>query len=185
MGRKKLDLTGQRFGRLVAIRDSGERGIAREVLWECKCDCGEISFVRSGSLRSGNTESCGCLSKEVNSKKIKTKGYHAKIIEAKKGKDLVEETSLSHLTQKTNSNNTSGHKGVYWTKSNKKWQSKIMIRGESINLGYFADKQDAINARLEAEEKYFKPILEKYEKKTDRHQAKSVKKINIYEVIIP
>ena len=165
VGRKKLDLTGQRFGRLVVVRDSGERTSAKEVIWECKCDCGEISVVRSTILRSGRTKSCGCLSKEVNSKRLKTKSYHNELIEGKKGKSLVEGTDLSFLTQKTPSNNTSGQKGVYWHKGNKKWASNIRLKGEKIDLGYYVDKQDAINARLEGEEKYFKPILEKY--KTD------------------
>ena len=161
---KKLDLTGQRFGRLVAIRDSGERKSGQGVIWECKCDCGEISFVSRVSLRSGDTKSCGCLHKEVVSKKMKTKSCHEKTIEAKKGKDLVEGTSLSSLTQKVNSKNTSGQKGVHWDKATKRWISRIKFKGKHIYLGRYADKQDAINARLEGEEKYFKPILEKYKK---------------------
>lgn len=176
MGRKKLDLTGQRFGRLVAIRDSGERKIGQRTIWECKCDCGEISAVSLGDLRSGRTKSCGCLNKEVSSKRIKTKGYRNKLVEAKKGNVLVEKTDLSSLTQKTSSNNTSGQKGVCWYKRDKKWQSFIMIKGKRIHLGRYDNKQDAINARLEAEEKYFKPILEKYEKRTDRQEAESAKK---------
>lgn len=160
----KLDLTGQRFGRLVAIRDSGERTNSKEVIWECKCDCGEFSFVRSAALRIGDIKSCGCLRKEVGYKTMKTKGYQTKAVEARKGKSLVEGTNLSGLTQRVSSNNTSGQKGVCWNKRRKKWQSEIMIKGKSIHIGYYADKQDAINARLEAEEKYFKPILEKYKK---------------------
>lgn len=158
----KLDLTGQRFGRLVVVRDSGERTSAKGVIWECRCDCGEISFVSRANLKNGNTKSCGCLDKEVAFKKMKTKGYHAKTIEAKKGKSLVEGTSLSHLAQKTPSNNTSGQKGVCWDKAKKRWLSRITVKGKSIFLGYYANKQDAINARIEAEEKYFKPILEKH-----------------------
>lgn len=162
---KKIDLTGQRFGRLIVIRDSGERKNGQGVFWECKCDCGEISVVYSMSLRNGDTKSCGCLHKEVVSKKMKTKSCHEKTIEAKKGKDLVEGTSLSSLTQKANSKNTSGQKGVHWDKATKRWISRIKFKGKHIYLGRYANKQDAINARLEAEEKYFKPILEKYDVK--------------------
>ena len=95
---------------------------------------------------------------------MKTKSCQKKTIEAKKGKDLVEGTSLSSLTQEVNSNNTSGQKGVYWNKAAKRWISRIKFKGKYIYLGRYVDKQDAINARLEAEEKYFKPILEKYKK---------------------
>ena len=52
-------------------------------------------------------------------------------------------------------NNTSGTKGVYYNKSNKKWFALIVVNYERKFLGYFHDKQDAIKARREAEKKYF------------------------------
>ena len=54
------DITGQRFGKLVAVRLTGERR-NRSVVWECKCDCGKTTFVNANNLRKGNTKSCGCL----------------------------------------------------------------------------------------------------------------------------
>ena len=55
-----LDLTGKRFGKLVAISySSGSRH--NEGVWLCKCDCGKDTFVSSANLRTGNTKSCGCL----------------------------------------------------------------------------------------------------------------------------
>lgn len=60
----KKDLTGQRFGRLVAIRDSGKRK-GTFVLWECKCDCGNTKLVISSSLINGETTSCGCYINEL------------------------------------------------------------------------------------------------------------------------
>lgn len=58
------DLTGQRFGRLVARSDSGERSAGRSVLWLCTCDCGSTCKVNTGNLKSGHTKSCGCLARE-------------------------------------------------------------------------------------------------------------------------
>ena len=58
---KATDLTGQRFGKLTAIKPTDERR-NRSVMWECKCDCGNTTYVRAIALRSGNTTSCGCLS---------------------------------------------------------------------------------------------------------------------------
>ena len=57
------DLSGQRFGRLIALRPTEERrhGV---VVWECKCDCGNIAFVSSTALKSNDTKSCGCLRKK-------------------------------------------------------------------------------------------------------------------------
>ena len=55
------DLTGQRFGRLTVWKRAGTVG--SRALWRCKCDCGKLTNVRSIDLLSGNTKSCGCLSK--------------------------------------------------------------------------------------------------------------------------
>ena len=55
----KIDLTGQRFGKLVVVREVGRKN--RKVVWECLCDCGNYKNVNTGSLGSGNTKSCGCL----------------------------------------------------------------------------------------------------------------------------
>lgn len=61
---KKIDLTGQRFGRLLVIREYG-RSKSGKVTWLCKCDCGAEVVVISGDLRSERTKSCGCLSREL------------------------------------------------------------------------------------------------------------------------
>ncbi len=72
MGKIK-DLTGQRFGKLIVIKDSGQRK-NRQVVWECKCDCGKITYVVGQALRTGHTKSCGCLQAErassANSKNL-------------------------------------------------------------------------------------------------------------------
>lgn len=58
------DITGQRFGKLVAIKPTDKR-IGTNVVWELKCDCGNITYADTGNLGSGRTRSCGCLHKEV------------------------------------------------------------------------------------------------------------------------
>lgn len=63
MSRKKIDLTGQRYGRLVVIEEAG-RSKHGKVLWRCKCDCGNFITVSSNCLRRGHTQSCGCLHSE-------------------------------------------------------------------------------------------------------------------------
>lgn len=65
---KKIDLTGQTFGFLKVlhqgenIRTPNNRS---HITWVCECKCGKIINVRSDSLRSGHTTSCGCRHKEV------------------------------------------------------------------------------------------------------------------------
>lgn len=58
------DLTGLRFGKLVAVRPTEERRNGF-VMWECLCDCGNTTFVRSSHLKNGGILSCGCLRKET------------------------------------------------------------------------------------------------------------------------
>lgn len=55
------DRTGIKYGRLTAIRDCGKNKQGN-ILWECRCDCGNIAVLRSSSL--GRSLSCGCLRKE-------------------------------------------------------------------------------------------------------------------------
>lgn len=58
-----LNLSGVRFGKLVAIEPCG-RSADGNVIWKCKCDCGNTTTVSSNNLRTGHTRSCGCLAKE-------------------------------------------------------------------------------------------------------------------------
>lgn len=62
---KVVVLTGQRFGRLTVIGDSGERDKNGSIYWKCKCDCGNETKVVVTALRAGATKSCGCLWKEA------------------------------------------------------------------------------------------------------------------------
>ena len=76
------NLIGQRFGRLVVLEDSGERS-SGAIVWECICDCGTRSKVRSSSLVKRKTTSCGCYRKELlmeHSQKIKTHNLSRKRI---------------------------------------------------------------------------------------------------------
>lgn len=55
-----IDLTGNRYGRLVVIsRDAPKKGY-HGAMWRCRCDCGNETIVNSQNLKSGNTTSCGC-----------------------------------------------------------------------------------------------------------------------------
>lgn len=60
---KVKNLVGQKFERLTVI-ELDKSNKHNGVYWICKCDCGNTSIVRSDSLTSGNTKSCGCLASE-------------------------------------------------------------------------------------------------------------------------
>ena len=57
-------LTGKRFGRLTVIEYVRTSEKNRSAIWKCKCDCGLVVEVEAKSLKSGNTQSCGCLVKK-------------------------------------------------------------------------------------------------------------------------
>ena len=58
MGRLAIDLSGQRFGKLLVVSRVENRG--GRPAWMCHCDCGNSKDIRAENLRSGATQSCGC-----------------------------------------------------------------------------------------------------------------------------
>jgi len=60
---KFKDLTGMRFGRLVAIERA--QSTYAETNWLCLCDCGNKTVVRRGHLMKGRIKSCGCIKREM------------------------------------------------------------------------------------------------------------------------
>jgi hypothetical protein len=72
---KRIDITGQRFGTLTAIKlDQMKGGRAH---WLMRCDCGAERVVGVAWLRSGNTSSCGSCSK-IGNKRAQKHGYSPK-----------------------------------------------------------------------------------------------------------
>ena len=61
---RSLDLSGQRFGRLVVISKAGKHPDGR-IIWLCRCDCGAETKTAAAQLRKGKTRSCGCLRAEI------------------------------------------------------------------------------------------------------------------------
>lgn len=58
------DITGQRFGRLTAIRWEGWTDTWGS-RWLCRCDCGKEVSVLKNNLMRGKTQSCGCLRRDL------------------------------------------------------------------------------------------------------------------------
>lgn len=60
----RLDMTGQKFGRLTVIEYS-HTNKHRKAVWRCRCDCGQEALAQGVKLRNGHTASCGCYGKEA------------------------------------------------------------------------------------------------------------------------
>lgn len=166
MNRQVFDLTGKKFGRLtVQSFDKSEKGNAR---WNCTCECGNEVSVLAMSLKSGDTQSCGCLALE-SSKLAAEKNLHndsvkKKALENREKSDRQNGIYVSALKRKRAVNNKSGVKGVFWDKTRQRWRATITLDGKMKWLGTFIHIEDAIEARKKAEEIYFAPILKKYDK---------------------
>ena len=85
-----IDLTGQRFNKLTVIEKTDKRK-NRQVVWKCKCDCGNITYVVGQALRTGHTKSCGCLNYEKD---------NSSLINQKFGKIKVLKRSEKNLNKK-------------------------------------------------------------------------------------
>ena len=69
---KRIDLTGQRFGRVVVISYNEDTTKQKKgAHWNCICDCGNKTVVCRTNLRRGKTQSCGCLQKDKSSEHMK------------------------------------------------------------------------------------------------------------------
>lgn len=70
-----VDMVGKKYNRLTVIKRVAipEHIKSRGTYYLCRCDCGTEKVILGRSLRSGNTQSCGCLWVERNNSK-KTKG---------------------------------------------------------------------------------------------------------------
>lgn len=157
---KVKDITGKRYGRLTVIEKAGyyiSPGGKRFLRWLCKCDCGNFKTVITSKLNNGHTKSCGCLQVEIQKQKLEMRE-----------KDRFNNTRILMLTSKEYKNNTSGHKGVCYRARNEKWMAYITIKKKKMHLGEYKNKEDAIKARKEAEEKYFKPIIEEFNKEKEK-----------------
>ena len=136
---------GTRINHLVivdTVRCSGQR-----IFYRCRCDCGREKMLTPRQL-TRKPWSCGC--KECGHKPGVRESY-------------VDGTSLNAIkkSRKPNSNNTSGCRGVTWSKEKGKWLAQLCFRGRCIHLGCFKDKAKAIEAREAGERKYFYPEIRK------------------------
>ncbi|RXZ77224.1 HNH endonuclease [Paenibacillaceae bacterium] len=148
---RRIDLTNQVFEDLIVVRLSEVRNKHNTLLWECRCSCGKIVFLPGTSLRGGHYKSCGC--KQVAKRDAGVKRHIAS--------DRVDGTRISALKAKLHVGNKSGHKGVAWLDKRNKWRAYIGWQGKNINLGYFSTLEEAIAARVKAEEEYHNPLIDK------------------------
>ena len=139
---KKLDLTGQHYGRLTVLEPAENIGGRTACL--CRCQCGKQVKVKTAHLRSGHTKSCGCM---------------------EKGPSYVDGTSAEMLraAKKARKNNTNGVPGVDWRPSKGVWRAAICFKGKRYYLGGYSSFEEAVAARKKAERELYDSFLKQYE----------------------
>lgn len=150
--RKKLDLTGQRYGHLSILRPT--QNIGSRTAWVCRCDCGQETVVQTNRLRSGHTTSCGCRSARSNP-------------DSALGLTYIDGTCVEMLRAKTvRRNNTSGVPGVDWCSGKGRWRATICFKGRRYYLGSYADFAQAVQARKRGEADLHDAFLCEFAQKT-------------------
>lgn len=144
-----LDLTGQRFGRLKVLYLNEIREENGKTIWHCICDCGQEIDVVEESLIYGNCKSCGCLKREVW-ENIPNQLHR------------IDGTCVEWLEKrKHRSDNTSGFRGVYQTKSGA-YRVTLGFKGKRFYLGTYKSYEEAVGVRLDAEKQVHERFIRAY-----------------------
>ena len=162
---KRTDITGQRFGRLVALDELpfsdpfyDKFKKKHTVYWRCRCDCGNETFATYSMLKNGWKLSCGCYyaDKAVTTMKV----AHAV-------RRNIEDTNIdsiqSALNGKVSKANSTGVRGVS-KKADGKYTAQIGFKKKTYHLGTFEKLDDARDARKKAEQILYGEFMEHFEK---------------------
>lgn len=160
--KKSPDLTGNTYGRLTVLRLSdkrGSRGKRTTPLWECRCECGAITYKSTDTLTNPEQSMCAdCAAKYAMEQARKSAGF-------------VGGTQLSKIrNMNAPSTNSSGCRGVYFDKRSNKWRARLKFQGKAMNFGSYEKYEDAVEARRKAEEEYFGTFL--MEHNEDNHMER-------------
>jgi len=152
--KKSPDLTGKVFGRLTVIGRSDKRnprGARTTPMWECRCECGNITYKATDTLTSPSESMCQDC-----------QGIYASEI-ARKSAGFVEGTQLSKIRNMTPSvANTTGCRGVSYKSKIDRYRAQIIFQRKCYYLGTYKNIEDAIKARRRAEEELYGRFLEEY-----------------------
>lgn len=95
-------MIGKRFGRLVVQAKTDKRNNGK-IVWQCKCDCGNITEVSTTYLNNGDTRSCGCLKKELEQRHLRDE-YDNK---------RVDGVAVHLFNDKPRKHSSTGYRGVF------------------------------------------------------------------------
>jgi len=165
--KKKLDLAGQKFGKLTVLAPA--ENIGKRTAWLCRCDCGQKKVVKTYHLRSGRVTSCGC-DRPYACEGWPVKTPLSKGAAGRASLTYVDGTCVEMLAARTvRCNNTSGVPGVDWRASEGVWRAAICFKGKRYYLGRYRKFEDAVKARKRAEEEMYDKFLMKFSEDSSRY----------------
>jgi hypothetical protein len=154
---KKIPLTRNQFA-IVDIEDFDELNKHK---WQCSFYGYAVRDINNGKRnRKEGRRVCvkmhqcinkapeGLITDHINRNKLDNRRCNLRSVSP----------SQNSFNSSLSKNNTSGCVGIVWRKDIKKWSARIKVNYKEIYLGCFKDKNDAIKARKQAEDKYFKDI---------------------------
>ena len=160
--KKSPDLTGQVFGRLTVLGRSDKRsprGARTTPMWECRCECGNITYKATDTLTNPDLSMCQACAMSYAAEK------------ARANAGFMAGTQLSKIQVKTEkSDNLSGVRGVYLDLKSGKYRARIIFQKKRYDLGTYTNLDDAIKARRLGEEKYFGDFLSALESSDGKEQ---------------
>jgi hypothetical protein len=146
------DLTGKRFGHLTALRPTDKQSPSKQIVWECLCDCGNLTYRTRRSLKVGQENAnCGCLKSDISKTAMKKAITHT-------NNTIIEVLESKKLSVR----NKSGVRGVFFSTKRNRWVANICFQNKNIRLGLFDTLEDAAKARKRAEEEIYEPFLVAY-----------------------
>ena len=156
--RRRLDLTGEKFGRLTVLAPA--ENIGPLTAWLCRCECGAETVVATKRLRDGHRTSCGCDNA--------LSGEPPAVI-GRASLTYIDGTCVEMLRAKTvRKNNTSGVPGVDWMAKKGLWRASICFKGQRHYLGGYRRFEDAVDARKKAEARLHDSFLSEFDAETAR-----------------
>lgn len=151
--REKLNLTGQKFGRLTVLAPA--ENIGTQTAWLCRCECGNETVAVTKRLRDGHLVSCGCDKEHFG---------EPPCVVGRSSLTFVDGTCVEMLRANTvRRNNTSGVPGVDWMERKRLWRATICFKGKRYYLGGFRNFEDAVQARKRGEERFFNSFLQEFD----------------------
>lgn len=155
----KCDLVGRRFGKLEVVGRSDKRaprGARTVPLWECRCECGKITYKATDTLTNPDLSMCSeCAGKYARAKQREKAGF-------------VDGTQISRITSdKLIATNTSGARGVYIERKTGKWRARLSFKGKVYNFGSYPNFEDAVKARKEGERLIYGEFLKQKNKECE------------------